>query len=70
MIPERPRMERSCPSPTELPATDVPDGPLTAARRAEAAGLSVVPPREDGSKAPEGYWSEFQSRRARPDELA
>jgi Bifunctional DNA primase/polymerase, N-terminal len=42
---------------------------LDAAMRAAAAGLSVVPPREDGSKAPESYWKEFQSRRATSDEI-
>lgn len=30
------------------------------------AGLCVVPPRQDGSKAPEGFWRAWQSRR--PDE--
>jgi Bifunctional DNA primase/polymerase, N-terminal len=28
------------------------------------AGLSVVPPREDGSKAPIGAWHAYQSHRA------
>jgi hypothetical protein len=40
-----------------------------AAMRAVAADLSVVPPREDGTKAPESNWKEFQSRRANADEI-
>lgn len=35
-----------------------------AVKEAYDAGLCVVPPREDGSKAPEGYWSEFIEQRA------
>ncbi|MAQ14795.1 MAG: hypothetical protein CMN30_08355 [Sandaracinus sp.] len=35
-----------------------------AARRFQAAGYSVVPPREDGSKAPLGKWKTFQKRPA------
>ena len=42
---------------------------LAAALRAAAAGLSVVPPRKDGTKAAEGYWKQYQSRRASPDEI-
>src|SRR5438552_6622246 len=42
---------------------------LAAALRAAAVGLSVVPPRENGSKAPEGYWKGFQSRCATADEI-
>ncbi len=37
---------------------------LDAALVAHKAGLSVVPPREDGSKAPIGEWKPYQSRRA------
>lgn len=33
-------------------------------KQAFDAGLCVVPPREDGSKAPEGYWKSFMSERA------
>lgn len=35
-----------------------------AVKEAYDAGLCVIPPREDGSKAPEGYWKEFQEERA------
>lgn len=35
-----------------------------AVKEAYDAGLCVVPPREDGSKAPEGYWGEFIKERA------
>lgn len=35
-----------------------------AVKEAYDAGLCVVPPREDGSKAPEGYWGEFIQTRA------
>jgi hypothetical protein len=38
---------------------------LHAARAAYSAGLSVVPPREDGTKAPVAEWKRFQS--TRPD---
>jgi bifunctional DNA primase/polymerase-like protein len=40
-----------------------------AARAAYAAGISVVPPREDGSKAPIGEWKRFQTVRATPEHL-
>lgn len=36
---------------------------------AVALGFSVVPPREDGSKAPEGRWKCFQSRLPSLEEL-
>lgn len=35
-----------------------------AVKEAYDAGLCVIPPREDGSKAPEGYWGEFIEQRA------
>ncbi len=38
-----------------------------AAFAAYDAGLSVVPPREDGSKAPDGVWKRYQHFRATPD---
>jgi hypothetical protein len=34
-----------------------------AARQAYAAGLSIYPPREDGSKAPAGAWAPYQHER-------
>src|SRR6266699_2324254 len=37
---------------------------LEAALAAQEAGLSVVPPREDGSKAPIGSWQRSQNERA------
>jgi hypothetical protein len=40
-----------------------------AARAAYAAGLSVVPPREDGSKRPIGAWKAYQHVRASVDQL-
>lgn len=40
-----------------------------AAFEAHACDLSVVPPREDGSKSPDGPWKEFQSRRMSVEEL-
>lgn len=42
---------------------------LDVARQALSAGLCPVPPREDGSKAPEGFWKEFQTRRPTAAEL-
>lgn len=45
-----------------MPTPDV----LAAALEAHGAGLSVVPPREDGSKAPIGLWKRYQ--RQRPSE--
>jgi putative DNA primase/helicase len=36
---------------------------------ANAAGLSVVPPREDGSKAPLGTWTHYQHFRATAEQL-
>ena len=35
-----------------------------AVKAAVDAGLCVVPPREDGTKAPEGYWKSFMSEPA------
>jgi hypothetical protein len=35
-----------------------------AVKEAYDAGLCIVPPKEDGSKAPETYWKEFQTERA------
>jgi putative DNA primase/helicase len=43
-----------------------------AARRAYTAGLCVLPPREDGSKAPEavgGEWNQFKQVRATPEQM-
>jgi len=37
-----------------------------AARKGLEHGLSVVPPRQDGSKAPVGEWKPYQSRRPTP----
>ncbi len=37
-----------------------------AAAEAVQAGLSIVPPREDGSKAPDGAWKQFQAERPTP----
>lgn len=34
-----------------------------AVKEAYDAGLCVIPPREDGSKAPEGLWKEYQAER-------
>jgi hypothetical protein len=42
---------------------------LAVARQLHAAGISVVPVRADGSKAPAVNWKEFQERRASVDEL-
>jgi len=43
--------------------------PREAALAADRAGLSVVPPREDGSKAPLGEWKTYQTRRPTPTQL-
>lgn len=42
---------------------------LDTALRALRAGLSVVPPLEDGSKAPDGKWKTYQERRPTESEL-
>ena len=42
---------------------------LKLARQALALGLCTVPPREDGSKAPEGFWKDFQERLPTVEEL-
>lgn len=42
---------------------------LAAARQLLAAGISVIPVRADGSKAPAVNWKEFQQRRATPAEI-
>ncbi len=42
---------------------------LQAALSAAKAGVSVVPPRQDGSKAPEGQWKKYTQRRASEDEV-
>lgn len=47
-------------------AADAPETPENAALAAYGAGLCVVPPREDGSKRPDGRWLDYQ--RQRPDE--
>jgi hypothetical protein len=50
---------------SETTAQDV----LFAALEFRAAGISVVPVREDGSKAPARNWKEFQERLAEPSEI-
>jgi Bifunctional DNA primase/polymerase, N-terminal len=40
-----------------------------AARLAHDAGLCVVPPREDGTKRPQGNWKRYQIGRSTPDDL-
>lgn len=42
---------------------------LDAAREALLAGLSVVPPAEDGSKRPMGGWKRYQRQRPTPEDL-
>src|SRR2546423_5961749 len=42
---------------------------LPYALAAAAAGISVVPPREDGTKAPAGAWERWQRERPTPDSL-
>lgn len=42
---------------------------LDAAIRALRAGLCVVPPLEDGSKAPDGLWKTYQRRLPTEDEI-
>ena len=42
---------------------------LESARAAYKAGLSVVPPKQDGSKAPVAEWKRYQSERASKDEM-
>lgn len=42
---------------------------LEAARRYVAAGLSVIPIRPDGSKAPAVPWKPYQDRLATPEEI-
>src|SRR5262249_52849290 len=41
----------------------LPGDPLSLARRLTAAGLSVIPTKPNGSKAPDGQWKQFQQRR-------
>jgi hypothetical protein len=57
----------------EGPAGTPPAAPPADARAAAAAaleaGLSAVPPREDGTKAPDGRWKEYQRSRATSAEL-
>ena len=43
---------------------------LTAARAVYEAGLSAVPPKEDGSKRPLGSWKQYQKERASRDQMA
>lgn len=45
------------------------DALADAARAARAAGLSVVPPREDGTKRPSGAWKQYQTRSATVEEF-
>jgi putative DNA primase/helicase len=56
-----------------VPAPRSQTGPTPDARDAAldalAAGLSVVPPKEDGSKAPDGRWKEYQRSRATSTEI-
>jgi replicative DNA helicase len=42
---------------------------LDVARQAAAAGLSVVPPRQDGTKRPDGTWANYQTAPPTPAEL-
>ncbi len=42
---------------------------IEAARAAYKAGLSVVPPRTDGSKRPVGNWKDFQTTRASAEQM-
>lgn len=42
---------------------------LAAARAAYAAGVCVVPPKEDGSKEPIGKWKKWQTERPGPDQM-
>lgn len=42
---------------------------LEAARAAYAAGICVVPPREDGTKVPVDKWAQWQARRPEPDQM-
>ncbi|MDQ6774005.1 MAG: bifunctional DNA primase/polymerase [Candidatus Dormibacteraeota bacterium] len=42
---------------------------LNSALAAHAAGLSLMPPKEDGSKAPGGQWAEYQRRLPSVDEI-
>jgi putative DNA primase/helicase len=51
----------------QLEHTETPQ--LAAARQLLAVGISVIPVRADGSKAPAVGWKEYQVRRASPDEL-
>lgn len=43
--------------------------PVDHALAAHAAGLCVLPPREDGSKAPIGEWKQYEERRPTEDEI-
>lgn len=43
--------------------------PVDAARRALAAGLAVVPPRQDGTKAPLGEWKQYQVTPPAPEQV-
>ena len=42
---------------------------LDVAIRAHRAGLCVLPPNEDGSKAPAGRWAEYQRRKSTEEEI-
>lgn len=46
-----------------------PNDILFAALEFRAAGISVVPVREDGTKAPATNWKQYQERLAEPDEI-
>ena len=42
---------------------------IETARTAHRAGLSVIPPREDASKAPQGNWKPFQFEQASGNQM-
>jgi putative DNA primase/helicase len=42
---------------------------LALAKRLVASGLSIIPIRNDGTKAPAVKWKEFQSSIANPDDI-
>lgn len=54
---------------TTQPDTSTVNSVLVAALEFRAAGISVVPVRNDGTKAPAGSWKEFQSRLADGPEI-
>ena len=56
--------------PDKAPETASPEYILAAAQAYVAAGLSVIPVRADGSKAPACTWKQYEKRKAIPYELA